>query len=310
MFSQYDPANVDPTVVYNATYSTPFLGTYTPSRALSDNYFRMNYPGLGSMNQYNFTNSTYYHGLQASIRRSHTKGLSYTLAYTWSRTISYSYFQNFPDSRGKTPGGMAHVLAISYAYDLPKLGQKIGSRALGAILDGWQLSGITAAQTGSRYTPSFSYTGTSSSLPGPNQTGSADGAWINVLGDPYLPKADRTYFRNYKTEMFTPPMPCSWTNQTTACFGNAGRNILTGPGYSNWDMTLSKIIPIKYLGEGRQFKFQAQAYNVFNHTEMSGVSSGQTYEISSGLLQAGSTAGRISGARQARQLAFSLRMEF
>jgi len=206
---------------------------------------------------------------------------------------------------------VAHVLAISYAYDLPKLGQKMGSRALGAILDNWQLSGITSAQTGSRFLPSFSYTGTSgTTLAGPNQTGSADGARINVLGDPYLPKAERTYFRNYKTEMFAPPMPCTSTRQTLDCFGNAGLNLLTGPGWSNWDMTLSKNIPIKYLGEGRQLRFQAQAYNVWNHTSYSGVSSGQTYEISTGVLQAGSTAGRISGARQARQMAFSLRMEF
>ena len=227
MFSRYDPANVDPTNVYKASYSTPFLGTYTPSRALSDNYFRPNYPGMGAIQNYDFTGSTYYHALQMSIRRSHTRGLSYTLAYTWSKTISYSTFTDFPDSRGKTPGGNAHVLAISYAYDLPKLGQKMGSHALGAILDGWQLSGITTAQTGGRFTPGYGYTVTGSSLPGPDQTGSTDGAWINVLGDPYLPKAARTYFRNYKTEMFAPPMPCTWTNQDTACFGNAGRNILT-----------------------------------------------------------------------------------
>ncbi len=311
MFSRYLAANVDPTNANKATYSTPFLGTYEASRALDDNYFRPNYPGMGGITKYDFTGSTYYHSLQMSIRRSHTRGLSYTLAYTWAKTISYSTFTDFPDSRGKQPGGVAHVLAISYAYDLPKLGQKMGSRALGAILDNWQLSGITSAQTGSRFLPSFSYTGTSgTTLAGPNQTGSSDGARINVLGDPYLPKAERTFFRNYKTEMFAPPMPCTSTRQTVDCFGNAGLNLLTGPGWNNWDLTLSKNIPIKYLGEGRQLKFQAQAYNVWNHTSYSGVSSGQTYEISTGVLQAGSTAGRISGARQARQMAFSLRMEF
>jgi hypothetical protein len=237
--------------------------------------------------------------------------LSYTLAYTWSKTFTFGTYQYFPDERGKTPGGTAHVLAISYAYDLPKLGQKMGSHALGAILDGWQLSGITSAQTGARFTPSLqSYVGTSATLPAPLQTGSPDGAVMNVLGDPYLPKADRTYFRNYKTEMFTPAMPCTLTLQNNSCFGNAAPNMLTGPGYSNWDMTLAKVIPIKYLGEGRQLKFQAQGYNVFNHTENSGVNSTQAYEISTGLLQANSSAGRISGARQARQLAFSLRMEF
>jgi hypothetical protein len=309
MFSQYDPANADPTnAYYGKAYSTAYLGTYTPSVALDSNYFRP-IKGMGSITMSTFAGSTYYHSLQVSVRRVHSKGLSYTLAYTWSKTISYSTFNDFPDSRGKTPGGTAHVLAISYVYDLPKLGQKIGSRALGALLDNWQLSGITTAQTGSLYTPGFSWTGTSASLPAPLQTGSTDSAWINVLSDPYLPKSQRTFDKNFNTAAFVPPMPCNSANQTTACFGNAGRNILTGPGYSNWDMTLSKNIPIKYLGEGRTLKFRAEAYNVFNHTEFSGLNSSAQYNISTGL-QTNTALGRFTSARNPRQMAFSLRVEF
>jgi hypothetical protein len=311
-FSGYDPARIDPTNQYaTGTYSTPFLGTYIPDRVLSNNYFYTAYPGLGSLSTMQMSGSGNYHALQASVRRAHTRGMSYTLAYTWSKTFTFGTYQYFPDERGKTPGGTAHVLAISYAYDLPKLGRKMGSPALGAILDGWQLSGITSAQTGGRFTPGWGWnSANSTTAPNPNQTGSPDGTIINVLGDPYLPKADRTFNRNYKVEMFAPPMPCTSTLQNKSCYGNAAPNLLTGPGYSNWDITLAKIIPIKYLGEGRQLKFQAQGYNIFNHTEFNGVSSGQTYENLTGLLQSSSSAGRISGARQSRQLAFSLRMEF
>ena len=60
---------------------------------------------MGSINKYDFTSSTYYHALQASMRRAHTRGLSYTLAYTWSKTISYGTFTDFPDSGARLRAG-------------------------------------------------------------------------------------------------------------------------------------------------------------------------------------------------------------
>jgi hypothetical protein len=234
--------------------------------------------------------------------------LSYALAYTYSKNMSYSTFNDFPDSRGKTPGGNAHVLAISYTYDLPKVGKLVGSRVLGAITDNWTVSGITTAMTGNRFTPGFSWVGTSASLPAPNQTGSADGAWINVLSDPYLPKDQRTFYRNFNTDSFAPPMPCTLANQSTACFGNAGRNILTGPGFSNWDMTFAKYIPVG-LGERRQLRFRGEFYNIWNHTEMSGLDQNAEFNVTTGL-QTRATMGSFTSARAPRQVSLSLRFEF
>src|SRR5207253_6826277 len=45
-------------------------------------------------------------------------------------------------------------------------------------------------------------------------------------------------------------------------FGNAGRNIITGPGFSDVDFSLAKSTPIT---EGINLQFRADAFNVFNH---------------------------------------------
>jgi hypothetical protein len=310
MFSQYDPANIDPRSPFATKLpSTAFLGTYDPGRALDNNYFRP-IKSMGSITMYNFTNSSYYHSLQVSLRRAHSQGLSYSVAYTFSKAISYTYFSDFPDSRGKTPSGPAHVLGISYTYDLPKLGKRSGSRLLGAIVDGWELSGIITAQTGSLFTPSFSWVGTSSSVPAPNQTGSGDSAWISLFPgqDPQLPKSQRTFDKNFNTAAFAPPTPCSWTNQNTACFGNAGRNILAGPGFSNWDMTLSRYIPIG-LGEARQLRFRGEFYNIWNHTSFNGLDTSAEFNVSTGQ-QTRATLGRFTSARDPRRIALSLRFDF
>ena len=157
-------------------------------------------------------------------------------------------------------------------------------------------------------TPSYSWSGTTTSKPAPWQTGSADGARLNLLGDPFLPKSERTFNQTFNTEMFAPPTPCSWTNQTDACFGNMGYNILKGPGTNNWDMTFAKQIPTG-LPERYALRFRAEVYNIFNHTQFSGVDTGAEFNVTT-LQQTDVNFGRYTSARAPRQMSFSLRFEF
>jgi hypothetical protein len=48
-----------------------------------------------------------------------------------------------------------------------------------------------------------------------------------------------------------------------ACASNLGRNTFVGPGYWKADMTLSKVFKFT---ERVNMKFDANAFNVFNHT--------------------------------------------
>ena len=52
------------------------------------------------------------------------------------------------------------------------------------------------------------------------------------------------------------------TNTISGSFGNAGRNIIRGPGFQNWDLSLFKTFPIN---ENRRLEFRAEFFNAFNH---------------------------------------------
>jgi hypothetical protein len=47
--------------------------------------------------------------------------------------------------------------------------------------------------------------------------------------------------------------------------GSAGRNILRGPGSSDWNFSLVKDTKVKFLGEGGSVQFRAEFFNVLNH---------------------------------------------
>ena len=52
-------------------------------------------------------------------------------------------------------------------------------------------------------------------------------------------------------------------NSPVQQFGTAGRNIVQGPGYADWDFSAFKNIVV---GEGKEFQFRAEFFNLLNHT--------------------------------------------
>ena len=55
---------------------------------------------------------------------------------------------------------------------------------------------------------------------------------------------------------------CTTTHRFLGTFGNAGRNIIQGPGYKTWDTSLVKQFPIS---EQKHLEFRAEFFNVLNH---------------------------------------------
>ncbi len=114
----------------------------------------------------------------------------------------------------------------------------------------------------------------------------------NAIGEPALPNGPNT-------SIVGPPV---LGNQ------NGGSGNLTLPHVTNFDMTLTKNIPLG--SEKRVLKIQAQAYNIFNHTEISSIGSSAQYSPTTNALTNGATLGYITGATNARVLAFSIRLQF
>ena len=94
----------------------------------------------------------------------------------------------------------------SYTIDVPDLGTKLGNNAATrALLDNWSVSGISTFATGAPAAITFTTTDNFDFTGGGQRCGDADGPWPNVIGDPRLPRGDRTVDRWFNTAAFARP---------------------------------------------------------------------------------------------------------
>ncbi len=197
-----------------------------------------------------------YHSLQARFQQSFQHGLTALASYTWSKSIddASSFFSsagdaNFPQNSRDTRAERAlsnfdlrHRFSLSYSYDLP-----FGK---GALRGGWQTFGIWTFQTGRPFTvaldPNLDNSNTGQSI-----LGFGAGDRPNVLGPAALshPTPDRWFDG---TAFALPPF---------GSFGNAGRNILTGPGYQSINVSVVKNLR---FAERANLQIRAEAFNVLN----------------------------------------------
>ena len=208
-----------------------------------------------------FGNSNY-NALQTSLRRRAANGLTMLLSYTFSKSIdtgsstnqSTTGTQQFPQDirnilqteRGLSDFDRRHQFAGSFNYELPfGRGRQFFAGAHGlaqALVVGWQLNSIISLLSGRPFTPQYSAADVGSQRP-------------DVIGDPY---ANIPAGLLFNPAAFRRPTA---TNGETDLFGNAGRNILTGPSFKSVDVSLIKNIR---LAEKTRLQLRAEAFNVFN----------------------------------------------
>ncbi len=284
--SRLNPANADPT---------------QPGKPLPDNFFRP-YPGLGDLNVYEFASSANYNAVQASLQRRFARNFGVGASYTFSKALGVastyngavsSYFSPRAWNYGPLTFDRSQVFTLNYQYDLPNPGARRHSVLLKAVADAWTISGVTTFMAGAPFTPTLTTTNAA------EISGSEEVARITVIGNPSLDKSQKSFTQNFNTAAFglTP----------VGSFGNAGVDILRGPGINNWDTALSKRIPVG-LGEGRDLHFRLEAYNAFNHTQFSTLDT--TARFNPAGAQVNQTFGWDTAARSARILSFALRFAF
>ncbi|MFN8685923.1 MAG: hypothetical protein ACK50U_08005, partial [Acidobacteriota bacterium] len=110
-----------------------------------------------------------------------------------------------------------------------------------------------------------------------------------VSGEVNLPSDERSLSRWFNTAAFRRPDPFT--------FGNAGRNILNGPGRVNLDVSILKDFP---TFEGQSLQFRAEFFNVPNHTNF-GQPGNSVGNVNFGV---------ISSAAPARIIQFGLKYNF
>jgi len=237
----------------------------------------------GSVNEYAYIGNGTYNGLQTSLKRRLSQGLTFTAAYTWSHAIDNSNGafsatggggRIFVDAnanpllnlnKGNSDQDIRNSFVFASMYELPfGKGKQFGTnipKGLDYVIGGWQWNNIVTLQTGTPLDINI------------NGINGLQGNRPDITG-PISVRINHATAQGIITGDFSAP-PQSGGNYARA--GTLGRNAVYGPGYHTWDMGMMKDIT---LHERYKIEFRADVFNLFNTPQFtngsfnSGVSNG------------------------------------
>jgi hypothetical protein len=220
--------------------------------------------------------------------------LLFGVSYTFSRSLDSSSGtpQDAYDARpdyGLASIHRKHVLNFNYVYELPFFGRH-SNAAVRQTLGGWEISGITFFQSGAP---------NSVTVPTDVARIGVSSSRASVAGDPKLPAAQRTLTRWFNTEAFLPP-----ERMVQGRFGDSGRNILIGPGFSQWDVALLKNFRLR---EKLSLQFRAESFNISNHPAFTGINTTVRFDAAGKPTQ---SYGAVTSSGPGRILSFGLKLLF
>jgi outer membrane receptor protein involved in Fe transport len=257
---------------YNQELNAAYPGTGTAGLALNQAYGRT----ASTSQRANGVNSNY-NSLQVNLSKRFSQGLSFTIAYAYSKSMDVGSNQaGFTDNLnrqrqyGPADFDQTHILTISHVYEVPfGKGKPLlnNGGVLAAIASGWQLNGIFRFATGMPFTARAD--ATSCDCPG-------NGNFANAISPVHILGGIGPGQPWFTTSSFAAPAP----NQ----FGNAGRNTIRGPSLKNYDFSLFRTFTI---GERFKLEFRGEFYNLTNTPHFSnpdGNVNDSTFGIISGTL--------------------------
>jgi hypothetical protein len=252
------------------------------------------FPGYASINMRDQGDNSNYNSLQTSVSRRMQNGLSLTANYTFSKTLDTTsgtpqYSRNAQLDYGLSAVHRAHLLNVNYIYELPFF-RNGGNAALRQALGGWEFAGVTTFQSGAPNTVTV--------LSDVGRIG-ASSSRATVIGDPNLPGDQRTLARWFNTAAFLPP-----ALMAPGQFGTEGRNILIGPGFSQWDLSALKNF---ILTEKIRLQFRAESFNLPNHPSFTSIDTTARFDAAG---KPTSTYGAVTGSGPSRVLEFGLKLLF
>jgi hypothetical protein len=239
-----------------------------------------------------------YNALQVKVQQRLAHGFMFLAGYTYAKSMDDGKGEgsvvqdayNRKGDRGRSDWDVTHRFVFSSTYELPfgpgkPFGHNLGKVGR-ALVEGWNINGILQLSTGLPFTPSLATavanTGTSSR---PDRIASG-----------YL--SDRTPNRWFDPTAFTTPALYK--------FGNAGRNILNGPGTHQLDVNLAKTTYIS-ADKGRYVQLRMETFNVFNSPQFNNPATA----IGSATVATISSAGDVANfTRTSRQIQLGLKFYF
>jgi len=242
----------------------------------------------------NGTNSRY-NSLQASLNRRLTHNVQAQVSYTYSKCLGTgdatlgSLSANSPtlysNPHDRAPDysvcgyNVTQALRVNSLVALPFHGNR--------LVEGWQLSGILAANTGLPFnvTDGVDQSNQINGVPRPDYA--PNNPAITVGGVSY-PACNNHPFLGTVRTWFNPNC---FNPEAFGTLGNFSREGLYGPGLVNVDMALLKSTRIR---ENVNLQFRAEVFNILNHTNLSYPASA----LFTGTPSPTATLGRVSTAGQ------------
>lgn len=272
-----------------------------PAPAAGDLQSRRPFPAYGNIFNAETGANSSFNSLQLAFSKRMNSRHSLWFAYTYSKSIDdASAFlgiqpdPNFPQNshdlnaeRAASSFDMRHRFVAAYVIHLPQ--GNLWTRNT-------ELRGIAAVQSGQPFTPMLSFDNSNTGNTGGQSAGSDR---PNLVGDPNsgscsdlsggsLPVGTPDCWFNTSAFQIAPPFQ----------FGNAGRNILRGPGFASFDVSLFRSFR---LTERFTLAGEAQAFNLFNRAN---------FDLPQNFADNPATFGKIFSAREPREVQLALRLTF
>jgi hypothetical protein len=260
-------------------------------------------PNFGSIRGMFYQGRSYFNALEFQLAKRMSHGFQLQGTFTWgksmdtsSATVAGDAFGNSISSlnyfdtrltRGLSDFNVGRTLVINGTWEIPTA--KSWSGPAKWVTDGWELGLIFTASDGVPFTPTWgtgsdpAVTLSSDDFAYPNRLGGSGCATLTNAGNPSnyiktqcftVPSAPDMAFFNANCDLFPPnlqpsdptlpPVPATFPQ----CFnlrGNAGRNIMIGPGLTELDFSVFKNNHIRRISENFNVQFRAEIFNILNH---------------------------------------------
>lgn len=198
-----------------------------------------------------------YQALSAKAEKRFAKGFTFLSSFTWSHNIDYgnelntvgtavTFYREMWRERGNSQLDRRLTFVNSFLYELPfgRRGSFAKSGAGSWILGGWQVGGIVSLLAGTPLTHTYS-------VDNQNTGGNPRGDWVR---NPNLPADQRTIDKWFDTGFVTASQP--------GVIGNAGRDLIYGPGTRDFDLVVRREFRMPW--EGHRLEFRFESFNLTN----------------------------------------------
>ncbi len=268
-------------------------------------------PNVGTIRALWWMSDSYYSAMEAHLAVQMRPSLLLDSSFTWGRSIDTSsatiagdaFGNSVPSldwfnprlSRGPSDFNIGKLWVTSAVWELPN---PVSSNSFAWAAKGWELGGIYRLDSGVPFTP----------LIGGDPLGkNSSDPWDYPNRVPNCPLSNRNYKHNsnlnyVNLNCFTFPVPATLR-------GNAGRNIIVGPGLSDLDASLVKNTHIPSISQNFNAQFRFEVFNILNHANFA-IPSNTNQQLFDGSGNTTGAAGVLSfpTATSSRQVQFALKL--